>query len=168
MLTPSAWICLAADQSLHSKPFCALKSLAQKSWSLMSLLLLRAMEKLNGSMMENYALKVSYIPDETAAPEGPPAGNRRGFNARGPPRSGSPGLGARPKVQSDIPLRILVPTQFVGAIIGKQGDTIRNITKQTHSKYVHRAQESSWILPVSCLSFLCCWAEVSEGSFQDQ
>uniref|UniRef100_A0A3Q3XPA7 RRM domain-containing protein n=1 Tax=Mola mola TaxID=94237 RepID=A0A3Q3XPA7_MOLML len=102
-----------------------------------------AMEKLNGSMMENYALKVSYIPDETAAPEGPPAGNRRGFNARGPPRSGSPGLGARPKVQSDIPLRILVPTQFVGAIIGKQGDTIRNITKQTHSKIdIHRKENA--------------------------
>lgn len=99
------------------------------------------MEKLNGSMMENYALKVSYIPDETAAAEGPSPGGRRGFNARGPPRSGSPGLGARPKVQSDIPLRMLVPTQFVGAIIGKEGATIRNITKQTHSKYVHRGQE---------------------------
>lgn len=101
-----------------------------------------AMEKLNGYMMENYALKVSYIPDETVAegPEGPSAGGRRGFNARGPPRSGSPGLGARPKVQSDIPLRMLVPTQFVGAIIGKEGATIRNITKRTHSKYVHRGQ----------------------------
>ncbi|TKS88568.1 Insulin-like growth factor 2 mRNA-binding protein 3 [Collichthys lucidus] len=103
----------------------------------------RAMEKLNGSMMENYALKVSYIPDETAAPEGPSAGGRRGFNARGPPRSGSPGLGARPKVQSDIPLRILVPTQFVGAIIGKEGATIRNITKQTHSKIdIHRKENA--------------------------
>ncbi|KAE8282139.1 Insulin-like growth factor 2 mRNA-binding protein 3 [Larimichthys crocea] len=102
-----------------------------------------AMEKLNGSMMENYALKVSYIPDETAAPEGPSAGGRRGFNARGPPRSGSPGLGARPKVQSDIPLRILVPTQFVGAIIGKEGATIRNITKQTHSKIdIHRKENA--------------------------
>lgn len=99
-----------------------------------SLLSPRAMEKLNGHMMENYALKVSYIPDETASPEGPSEGGRRSFNARGPPRSGSPGLGARPKVQSDIPLRMLVPTQFVGAIIGKQGDTIRNLTKQTHSK----------------------------------
>uniref|UniRef100_A0A8C4EF90 Insulin-like growth factor 2 mRNA binding protein 3 n=1 Tax=Dicentrarchus labrax TaxID=13489 RepID=A0A8C4EF90_DICLA len=102
-----------------------------------------AMEKLNGSMMENYALKVSYIPDETAAPEGPSAGGRRGFNARGPPRSGSPGLGARPKVQSDIPLRMLVPTQFVGAIIGKEGATIRNITKQTHSKIdIHRKENA--------------------------
>ncbi|XP_038580508.1 insulin-like growth factor 2 mRNA-binding protein 3 isoform X1 [Micropterus salmoides] len=102
-----------------------------------------AMEKLNGYMMENYALKVSYIPDETAAPEGPSVGGRRGFNARGPPRSGSPGLGARPKVQSDIPLRMLVPTQFVGAIIGKEGATIRNITKQTHSKIdIHRKENA--------------------------
>ncbi|XP_034456116.1 insulin-like growth factor 2 mRNA-binding protein 3 isoform X2 [Hippoglossus hippoglossus] len=102
-----------------------------------------AMEKLNGSMMENYALKVSYIPDETAAQEGPSPGGRRGFNSRGPPRSGSPGLGARPKVQSDIPLRMLVPTQFVGAIIGKEGATIRNITKQTHSKIdIHRKENA--------------------------
>ncbi|XP_071356112.1 insulin-like growth factor 2 mRNA-binding protein 3 isoform X1 [Trachinotus anak] len=102
-----------------------------------------AMEKLNGSMMENYALKVSYIPDETAAQEGPSVGGRRGFNARGPPRSSSPGLGARPKVQSDIPLRVLVPTQFVGAIIGKEGATIRNITKQTHSKIdIHRKENA--------------------------
>lgn len=102
-----------------------------------------AMEKLNGSMMENCALKVSYIPDETAAPEGPSAGGRRGFSARGPPRSGSPGLGARPKSQSEVPLRLLVPTQFVGAIIGKEGATIRNITKQTHSKIdIHRKENA--------------------------
>ncbi|XP_075969035.1 insulin-like growth factor 2 mRNA-binding protein 3 isoform X8 [Anarhichas minor] len=102
-----------------------------------------AMEKLNESMMENYALKVSFIPDETAAPEGPSAGGRRGYNARGTSRSGSPSLGARPKMQSDIPLRILVPTQFVGAIIGKEGATIRNITKQTHSKIdIHRKENA--------------------------
>uniref|UniRef100_A0A3Q3K8M5 RRM domain-containing protein n=1 Tax=Monopterus albus TaxID=43700 RepID=A0A3Q3K8M5_MONAL len=99
--------------------------------------------KLNGSMMENYALKVSYIPDETAALEGASAGGRRGFNARGPRRSSSPSLGARPKVQSDIPLRMLVPTQFVGAIIGKEGATIRNMTKQTHSKIdIHRKENA--------------------------
>uniref|UniRef100_A0A8C4EH27 Insulin-like growth factor 2 mRNA binding protein 3 n=1 Tax=Dicentrarchus labrax TaxID=13489 RepID=A0A8C4EH27_DICLA len=112
-------------------------------WEVSANRLLTASRKLNGSMMENYALKVSYIPDETAAPEGPSAGGRRGFNARGPPRSGSPGLGARPKVQSDIPLRMLVPTQFVGAIIGKEGATIRNITKQTHSKIdIHRKENA--------------------------
>ncbi|XP_054462150.1 insulin-like growth factor 2 mRNA-binding protein 3 isoform X1 [Anoplopoma fimbria] len=102
-----------------------------------------AMEKLNGSMMENYALKVSYIPDETAAAEGPSGGGRRGFVPRGSSRSGSPSMGARPKMQSDIPLRMLVPTQFVGAIIGKEGATIRNITKQTHSKIdIHRKENA--------------------------
>lgn len=118
------------------------------------------MEKLNGFMMENYALKVSYIPDETAAPEGPPMGGRRGFNARGPPRCVSPGLGARPKVQSDIPLRMLVPTQFVGAIIGKEGATIRNITKQTHSKYVRRGQDLIPSLPVNCAQSYLCTVEL--------
>lgn len=93
------------------------------------------MEKLNGFLMESYALKVTYIPDEAVAQEPPPMTGRRGFAARGPPRQGSPGAGARPKLQSDVPLRILVPTQFVGAIIGKEGATIRNITKQTQSKY---------------------------------
>uniref|UniRef100_A0A665W4M2 RRM domain-containing protein n=1 Tax=Echeneis naucrates TaxID=173247 RepID=A0A665W4M2_ECHNA len=112
-------------------------------WEVSANRLLTASRKLNGSMMENYALKVSYIPDETAASEGPSASGRRGFNTRGPPRSSSPGLGARPKVQSDIPLRMLVPTQFVGAIIGKEGATIRNITKQTHSKIdIHRKENA--------------------------
>uniref|UniRef100_A0A8C1PEF3 Insulin-like growth factor 2 mRNA binding protein 3 n=1 Tax=Cyprinus carpio TaxID=7962 RepID=A0A8C1PEF3_CYPCA len=56
-----------------------------------------ALDKLNGFLMENYALKVSYIPDET----------------------------------------------FVGAIIGKEGATIRNITKQTHSKIdIHRKENA--------------------------
>uniref|UniRef100_A0A8C1UD05 Insulin-like growth factor 2 mRNA binding protein 3 n=1 Tax=Cyprinus carpio TaxID=7962 RepID=A0A8C1UD05_CYPCA len=103
----------------------------------------RALDKLNGFLMENYALKVSYIPDETAAADAPAVGGRRGFNSRGPPRQGSPNLGARPKLQSDVPLRMLVPTQFVGAIIGKEGATIRNITKQTHSKIdIHRKENA--------------------------
>uniref|UniRef100_A0A673ICX9 Insulin-like growth factor 2 mRNA-binding protein 3 n=1 Tax=Sinocyclocheilus rhinocerous TaxID=307959 RepID=A0A673ICX9_9TELE len=56
-----------------------------------------ALDKLSGFLMENYALKVSYIPDET----------------------------------------------FVGAIIGKEGATIRNITKQTHSKIdIHRKENA--------------------------
>ncbi|XP_059205611.1 insulin-like growth factor 2 mRNA-binding protein 3 isoform X2 [Centropristis striata] len=102
-----------------------------------------AMDELNGQMLEDYVLKLSYIPDENATAEGPSGGGRRGYNARGTPRSGSPGLGARPKLQSDIPLRILVPTQFVGAIIGKEGATIRNITKQTHSKIdIHRKENA--------------------------
>ncbi|MCI4395579.1 hypothetical protein PGIGA_G00182200 [Pangasianodon gigas] len=72
----------------------------------------QAVEKLNGFMMENYALKVCYIPDETVLSEPPAVGSRRGGAPRGPPRQASPSLGTRPKLQSDIPLRMLVPTQI--------------------------------------------------------
>uniref|UniRef100_A0A672NLD1 Insulin-like growth factor 2 mRNA-binding protein 2 n=1 Tax=Sinocyclocheilus grahami TaxID=75366 RepID=A0A672NLD1_SINGR len=45
--------------------------------------------------------------------------------------------------QQELPLRILVPTQFVGAIIGKEGLTIKNITKQTQSKVdIHRKENA--------------------------
>ncbi|XP_033914380.1 insulin-like growth factor 2 mRNA-binding protein 3 isoform X1 [Acipenser ruthenus] len=106
-----------------------------------------AIEKLNGYQLENYDLKVTYIPDEMTTAQSPqqqpPQGGRRGFGQRGPPRQGSPGAGARPKEQSDVPLRVLVPTQFVGAIIGKEGATIRNITKQTQSKIdIHRKENA--------------------------
>uniref|UniRef100_A0A8C6YUB2 Insulin like growth factor 2 mRNA binding protein 3 n=1 Tax=Nothoprocta perdicaria TaxID=30464 RepID=A0A8C6YUB2_NOTPE len=87
--------------------------------------------QLNGFQLESYALKVAYIPDEMAAPAAAAAPH------------GSPGAGARQKPQSEVPLRMLVPTQFVGAIIGKEGATIRNITKQTQSKIdIHRKENA--------------------------
>ena len=101
--------------------------------------LLRAIQKLNGYQFENNALRVSYIPDENSELEGSQRGSdygrRPGYGSRGGPRGGSPSSGMPPKTQHvDIPLRLLVPTQYVGAIIGKEGATIRNITKQTASK----------------------------------
>lgn len=101
----------------------------------------RAIQKLNGYQFENNALRVSYIPDETSELEGgqrgPDNGRRPGYGPRGGPRGGSPSSGMPCKPQhADIPLRLLVPTQYVGAIIGKEGATIRNITKQTQSKWV--------------------------------
>ncbi|KAM7334146.1 hypothetical protein ACRRTK_007466 [Alexandromys fortis] len=95
----------------------------------------QAIMKLNGHQLENHALKVSYIPDEQIA-QGPENGRRGGFGSRGQPRQGSPVAAGAPAKQQqvDIPLRLLVPTQYVGAIIGKEGATIRNITKQTQSK----------------------------------
>ncbi|NXC04613.1 IF2B1 protein, partial [Orthonyx spaldingii] len=104
----------------------------------------QAITKLNGHQLENHALKVSYIPDEQPAP-GPENGRRGGPGARGAPRQGSPvAAGAPPKQPPlDVPLRLLVPTQYVGAIIGKEGATIRNITKQTQSKIdVHRKENA--------------------------
>uniref|UniRef100_A0A7N6A3L4 RRM domain-containing protein n=1 Tax=Anabas testudineus TaxID=64144 RepID=A0A7N6A3L4_ANATE len=72
-----------------------------------------AIEKLTGHQFEDYSFKVSYIMDMDAAP------------------------------QHDFPLRMLVPTQFVGAIIGKEGLTIKNVTKQTQSKVdIHRKENA--------------------------
>ncbi|XP_078519680.1 insulin-like growth factor 2 mRNA-binding protein 3 [Lissotriton helveticus] len=105
----------------------------------------QGIEKLNGYQLENYALKVTYIPDESVTPPTAqqPTQGRRGFGPRGPPRQVSPGATVRTKQQSDVPLRMLVPTQFVGAIIGKEGATIRNITKQTQSKIdIHRKENA--------------------------
>lgn len=112
-----AWECARRDP--HPNPFS----------------LSRAIMKLNGHQLENHTLKVSYIPDEQSM-QGPENGRRGGFGARGAPRQGSPVTAGAPVKQQpvDIPLRLLVPTQYVGAIIGKEGATIRNITKQTQSK----------------------------------
>ncbi|TSK77133.1 Insulin-like growth factor 2 mRNA-binding protein 1 [Bagarius yarrelli] len=106
-----------------------------------------AIQKLNGYQFENNTLRVSYIPDESLdvdAQRSPDNGRRSGYGARANSRQGLPGTGMPPKHQhTDIPLRLLVPTQYVGAIIGKEGATIRNITKQTQSKIdVHRKENA--------------------------
>nr|XP_020848886.1 insulin-like growth factor 2 mRNA-binding protein 3 isoform X10 [Phascolarctos cinereus] len=105
-----------------------------------------AIEKLNGFQLEGYTLKVAYIPDELADPSASSSQampTRRGYGHRGPQRQGSPGGATGQNHHNDIPLRMLVPTQFVGAIIGKEGATIRNITKQTQSKIdIHRKENA--------------------------
>ncbi|XP_028931583.1 insulin-like growth factor 2 mRNA-binding protein 1 isoform X1 [Ornithorhynchus anatinus] len=104
----------------------------------------QAISKLNGHQLESHALKVSYIPDDQPA-QGSEGGRRGGLGSRGGPGRGSPGAAGTPAKQqaADVPLRLLVPTQYVGAIIGKEGATIRNITKQTQSKIdVHRKENS--------------------------
>ncbi|XP_020643045.1 insulin-like growth factor 2 mRNA-binding protein 2 isoform X2 [Pogona vitticeps] len=100
-----------------------------------------AIEKLSGHQFENYSFKISYIPDDEVSSPQPPQRSRRGGHSsreQGP----SPGSSSQPK-QLDFPLRILVPTQFVGAIIGKEGLTIKNLTKQTQSKVdIHRKENA--------------------------
>ncbi|XP_054614827.1 insulin-like growth factor 2 mRNA-binding protein 1 isoform X1 [Dunckerocampus dactyliophorus] len=108
----------------------------------------QAIQKLNGYQLESNTLHVSYIPDDSSDAEedhrGPDNGRRPGYGPRGSQRGGSPNSGMPSKLQhADIPLRLLVPTQYVGAIIGKEGATIRNITKQTQSKIdVHRKENA--------------------------
>uniref|UniRef100_A0A8C6Y5N8 Insulin like growth factor 2 mRNA binding protein 2 n=1 Tax=Naja naja TaxID=35670 RepID=A0A8C6Y5N8_NAJNA len=100
-----------------------------------------AIEKLSGHQFENYSFKISYIPDDEVSSPQPSQRSRRGGHSsreQGP----SPGGSSQPK-QLDFPLRILVPTQFVGAIIGKEGLTIKNLTKQTQSKVdIHRKENA--------------------------
>uniref|UniRef100_A0A671Z251 Insulin-like growth factor 2 mRNA binding protein 2a n=1 Tax=Sparus aurata TaxID=8175 RepID=A0A671Z251_SPAAU len=84
-----------------------------------------AIEKLTGHQFEDYSFKVSYIVDMDAAPPDQAPRTRRGGR------------------QLDLPMRILVPNQMVGAIIGKGGQTIKDVTKQTHSKVdIHRKENA--------------------------
>uniref|UniRef100_A0A8C3UFG5 Insulin like growth factor 2 mRNA binding protein 2 n=1 Tax=Catharus ustulatus TaxID=91951 RepID=A0A8C3UFG5_CATUS len=100
-----------------------------------------AIEKLSDHQFENYSFKISYIPDEEVSSPPPPQRSRRGGHSSRE-RGSSPGGSQQPK-QLEFPLRMLVPTQFVGAIIGKEGLTIKNLTKQTQSKVdIHRKENA--------------------------
>ncbi|XP_005800775.1 insulin-like growth factor 2 mRNA-binding protein 2 isoform X2 [Xiphophorus maculatus] len=106
-----------------------------------------AIEKLTGHQFDDYALNVSYIMDmDGASPVQAPRTRRGGRSSRdqGTPQPGPSGGFGSPRLrQPDFPLRMLVPTQFVGAIIGKEGLTIKNVTKQTQSKVdIHRKENA--------------------------
>uniref|UniRef100_A0A671T295 Insulin-like growth factor 2 mRNA-binding protein 2 n=1 Tax=Sinocyclocheilus anshuiensis TaxID=1608454 RepID=A0A671T295_9TELE len=101
---------------------------------------------------ENHSFGVSYILDEEAGRDGgvrpqvPRGASKMGTGSR-EQEFGQPGAMGGPQGprhrQQELPLRILVPTQFVGAIIGKEGLTIKNITKQTQSKVdIHRKENA--------------------------
>ncbi|XP_031439798.1 insulin-like growth factor 2 mRNA-binding protein 2a isoform X2 [Clupea harengus] len=110
-----------------------------------------AIEKLTGHQFEDYSFHVSYIMDTDAAAAAAlqsPRMRRGGRSSREQDGSSQPGPSGglpsqRYKQQHDFPLRLLVPTQFVGAIIGKEGLTIKNVTKQTQSKVdIHRKENA--------------------------
>uniref|UniRef100_M3Y8S0 RRM domain-containing protein n=1 Tax=Mustela putorius furo TaxID=9669 RepID=M3Y8S0_MUSPF len=94
-----------------------------------------AIEKLSGHQFKNYSFKASYILDEEVSSLSSPASP---LFPGGRPR---PWASFRAR-QIDFLLQILVPTQFVGAIIRKEGLTIKNITKQTQSVDMHRKENS--------------------------
>lgn len=87
----------------------------------------RAVNQFNGHEFEGNALKVEMSTVES---------RRRGRSQRsGVAYSGVSGSGR----QTDFPLRILVQSDMVGAIIGRQGSTIRQITQVTRARVdVHR------------------------------
>lgn len=112
----------------------------------------RAVEKLTGHRFQDNSFSVSYILDEEAGRDGgvrpqvPRGASERGTGGReqefGQPGAMGGSKGPRHR-QKELPLRILVPTQFVGAIIGREGLTIKHITQQTQSKVdVHRKENA--------------------------
>ncbi|XP_074110976.1 IGF-II mRNA-binding protein isoform X3 [Cotesia typhae] len=87
----------------------------------------QAVNELNGYEYDGNPIKVEMSSAES---------RRRARNQRGGVAfSGLPGSGR----QTDFPLRILVQSDMVGAIIGRQGSTIRQITQMTRARVdVHR------------------------------
>ncbi|XP_018306354.1 insulin-like growth factor 2 mRNA-binding protein 1 isoform X1 [Mycetomoellerius zeteki] len=88
----------------------------------------QAVNQLNGYDFDGNPLKVEMSSAES---------RRRGRSQRsgGVAFAGLPGSGR----QTDFPLRILVQSDMVGAIIGRQGSTIRQITQMTRARVdVHR------------------------------
>ncbi|CAB3225312.1 unnamed protein product [Arctia plantaginis] len=89
----------------------------------------QAINGLNGFELEGSRIKVE-------AAEQNSRGGRRGRPGGGRGGGGATGGGSRP---TDFPLRLLVQSDMVGAIIGRQGSTIRLITQQSRARVdVHR------------------------------
>uniref|UniRef100_A0AAR2KNJ7 RRM domain-containing protein n=1 Tax=Pygocentrus nattereri TaxID=42514 RepID=A0AAR2KNJ7_PYGNA len=107
-----------------------------------------AIEKLTGHSLDNHSFSVSYILDvEGGGGSQAQRVSSRGSRGAREPDSTHPGamggLQGPRHGQHELPLRLLVPTQFVGAIIGKEGLTIKNITKKTQSKVdIHRKENA--------------------------
>ncbi|KAF7658724.1 hypothetical protein LDENG_00008750 [Lucifuga dentata] len=106
-----------------------------------------AIDTLTGHQFGDYALEASYILDMDAPPPIQTPRTRRGGRMSRDQDTAQPGPSggystSRPR-QQDFPLRMLVPAQFVGAIIGKEGLTIKNVTRQTQSKVdIHRKENA--------------------------
>lgn len=93
-----------------------------------------AAQHLNGYNLENSSLRVDRLMDRRRGPRGAIGGGGPMGRAMGAPGTSSPS-----QRHTDFPLRILVLSEMVGAIIGRQGSTIRTITQQTRARVdVHR------------------------------
>jgi len=104
-----------------------------------------AFRELNGKIVEECTLKVSLIPDPSDS-RNPRSRNYTSggafMNGAFGNNNGNNGNGQnfnRQKPLPELPTRMLVPSQYVGAIIGKGGESIRAITHKTHARIdVHR------------------------------
>jgi len=98
-----------------------------------------ALRDLNGKSVEGSLLKVTLLPDPADASRPPRNKPSNGYNNSYSGPFGSSPYQNRPKNVPELPTRMLVPSQYVGAIIGKGGESIRAITQKTHARIdVHR------------------------------
>jgi len=96
-----------------------------------------AYSKLNGHELQGFMLKAEYMMERGPGSRSPRGGGR---NPKNMPYTGNQGSPLR---ASDFPLRILVLSDMVGAIIGRSGGTIRQITQQSRARVdVHRKENS--------------------------
>ncbi|KAG1656352.1 Insulin-like growth factor 2 mRNA-binding protein 3 [Nymphon striatum] len=94
----------------------------------------QAFTQLHDSEVGGNRIKVDYIMEQGG--KGQRRTRQYGSRNEGQGGNNMQRMGFR---QSDFPLRILVLSDMVGAIIGKQGGTIRQITQSSHARVdVHR------------------------------
>lgn len=89
-----------------------------------------AAQRLNGYSLEGGVLRVDRLMDRRRGPRGASAGPGVTMGGR---MGGAPGMTSPSQRHTDFPLRILVLSEMVGAIIGRQGSTIRTITQQVYT-----------------------------------
>jgi len=93
-----------------------------------------AVNELNGFLYEGAQLKAELCNEKRGG------GRGGGGGMRGPRAGGAFAMGGSGR-QTDFPLRILVQSDMVGAIIGRQGSTIKQITQQSRARVdVHRKE----------------------------
>lgn len=97
---------------------------------MVSLFTFRASSGLNGIEFEGNKLQAESVEKQQQMRRNPKHRNQfYGGGMSGPGR------------QTDFPLRLLVQSEMVGAIIGRQGSTIRQITQQSRARVdVHRKE----------------------------
>lgn len=106
-------------------------------------MIFRAANGLNGSEFEGNKLTTELLYEKQSQSGGAggstgPSQQRRS-NRQRPQYGNVAGGGGGPGRQTDFPLRVLVASDMVGAIIGRQGSTIRQITQQSRARVdVHR------------------------------
>lgn len=100
----------------------------------------QACEQLNNYMFDSTALSVEIMNSN------PAAGRQNNFKPR-QPRGVGMGVMAGPGPRgSGYPLRIMVPSEYVGAIIGRKGQTIRNITTRCKARVDVHGKENSGLI----------------------